>query len=136
MSFSISLAGVASETPIFSIGFRRAMANACPFALFFGQTETKVTSSGALSSGNFLQSVPDFEIKSGGRQCGVKGHAIVLGREGLQIGPDFVGSVPASGRSVSSDQNHVDQAVLHQMSTEVIGDKSMGNPVLAKFPTG
>src|SRR5690606_39261254 len=90
----------------------------------------------AVFNGYLAQPVLDLPVDGRARQRDIERHAIVLRREGFEIGADLVADIARRRRPVSTRDAKIDLALLHQMATRVIDDQRMRHAMLAKLPAG
>ena len=90
----------------------------------------------ALLDRNLPDAVIDTKVDGRRRQRNIERHAIVVGGERLQIGPDLVADIAIGGHPVGADDGEIDHAVLHQMAAGIVRDHRVRHAVMAEFPGG
>ena len=90
---------------------------------------------GALLDGD-VAAVVERPVDRRAGQRDIEGHAVVLGRQRLEIGADLVADVAARRRPVRADDAEIDLAALHQMAAGIVDDHRVRHAVAAQLPSG
>ena len=72
-------------------------------------------------------------VDRGGGQGHIKGHAVVVGRKGLEVGADLVAHIAAAGGAIGAHDHRIHLAVLHQVAASVVDDHGVGHALLAQL---
>ena len=59
-----------------------------------------------------------------------------MGGKRLEISADFVAHIAGSRRAVSSNYAQINETVLHEMASGIVGDHSMWNSLSRKLVSG
>lgn len=91
---------------------------------------------GAGFDGDLIEAAGEGPVEGGGGECDVEWQLIVACREGFEVGADFVGDVARARDTVSTRDDEVDEAMLHEVAAGVVGNDSVGDVLLSEFPSG
>jgi hypothetical protein len=72
-------------------------------------------------------------VDRGSGQGHIKGHAVVVGGQGLEVGADLVAHIAAAGGAIGAHDHRIHLAVLHQMAAGVVHDHGVGYALLAQL---
>ena len=72
-------------------------------------------------------------VDRGGGQGHIKGHVVVVGGQGFEIGADLVAHIAAAGGAVGAHDHRIHLAVLHQMAAGVVHDHGVGHALLSQL---